>query len=95
MKKRLVVWSLSGVVAISVLAIGWRVAWRYDDVNIPYRDTLGYAVVVKRTVRTHLITGQVQALRPDGWRAISTGTRNPGCSPSLSNRVCAALYEEP
>lgn len=83
-------------VAVAVLAFAaWKAAWRYDDVSFPQRGSLGYQVLVKRKIRTHLVTGEVEVLLGSGWTPLAKIARRPDCPPSWSDAVCAAIYAEP
>ncbi len=84
------------VVAVAILAFAaWKAAWRYDDVSIPQRGFLGDQVLVKRKIRTHLVTGEVEVLLGSGWTPLAKIARRPDCPSSLSDASCALLYGQP
>lgn len=83
MRKRTV---LIGILAAVLAVIGWKGAWRYDEVHLA--DQPG-----RWSVRTHLVTGEVQVLSSSGWKPLPVSTRHPDCPPRFSDRSCAILFE--
>lgn len=72
--------ALSFVGLLVIVASGWALQWRYDQVQVGPYDT--------RVVRTNRFTGEVEYLSPRGWYSRSK-VMAPlyGPSPCPANRV--------